>query len=131
MTRFEDAQVQALMLFLAGAREASPCGESSWAPGRWLSVEASPRGEASSSLWQVLAPGRRDRRRRELDEDVRARRARLRARVHVDLVRELVRLAPVARRAGGDDVVPAGPAALAAVAAGTTFGGTLDGEDIT
>src|SRR5688500_13651991 len=73
----------------------------SWAAGK-LRVE------------QVLLPGRRDRRRGELDEDVRARRARLLARVHVDLVREPVALAAVARRAGGDDVVPARAAALRA-----------------
>ena len=36
---------------------------------------------------QVLLPGRRDRRRGELDEDVRARHPRLDARVHADLVR--------------------------------------------
>src|SRR5947208_1539605 len=61
---------------------------------------------------QVLPPGRRDRRRGELDEDVSARRPRLHARVHVDLVREPVALAAVARRAGRDDVVPARAAAL-------------------
>src|SRR5688572_13375362 len=73
----------------------------SWAAGK-LRVE------------QVLLPGRRDRRRGELDEDVRARRAGLLPRVHVDLVREPVALAAVARRAGGDDVVPARAAALGA-----------------
>src|SRR4029453_17037854 len=63
---------------------------------------------------QVLLPGRRDRRRRELDEDVRARDPRLDARVHVDLVREPVALTAVARRAGGDDRVPARRVALGA-----------------
>ena len=43
---------------------------------------------------------------------MRAGRARLHARVHVHLVRQAVRLAPVARCAGRHDVVPAGAAAL-------------------
>src|SRR3954454_21106033 len=63
---------------------------------------------------QVLLPGRRDRRRGELDEDVRAGDPRLDPRVHVDLVGEPVALAAVARRAGGDDVLPPRVAALRA-----------------
>src|SRR3954465_5525829 len=63
---------------------------------------------------QVLLPGRRDRRRRELDEDVRARDPRLDPGVHVDLVRQPVALAAVARRARSDDVVPPRRAALGA-----------------
>src|SRR3954453_13923834 len=65
-------------------------------------------------MQEVLLPGRRDRRRGELDEDVGVRRARLLARVHFDLVREPVALAAVARSARGDDVVPARSAALRA-----------------
>src|SRR4051794_31010997 len=73
------------------------------------------RGGASGGVVdEVLLPGRRDRRRGELDEDVRVRRARLHARVHVDLVREAVALAPVARGAGRNDVLPARAAAFGA-----------------
>src|SRR5690348_13019650 len=56
---------------------------------------------------EVLARGRRDGRRSQLDDDVGARGVGLGARVHVDLVRQPVGLAAVARGAGGDDVVPA------------------------
>src|SRR5215210_3276404 len=65
-------------------------------------------------MQQVLLPGRRDGRRGELDEDMGARRVGLHARVHVDLVRQPVALAAVARRAGGDDVVPPRASALGA-----------------
>src|SRR4051812_46170338 len=84
-----------------------------WMP-RKVVRHAWDRTAALRRARQVLAPRRRNRRRGELDEDVGAWGVRLGARVHVDLVREAVRLAAVARGARGDDVVPAGAAALGA-----------------
>src|SRR5215210_5726684 len=77
-------------------------------------VRPEPEAPSGRFVQQVLLPGRRDRRRGELDEDVRARDPRLHARMHVDLVREAVALAAVAGRARGDDVLPARAAALRA-----------------
>src|SRR4051812_49474958 len=64
------------------------------APHRRAMVSTPERWELSRLLQgEILLPRRRDRRRRELDEDVRGRRARLDARVHVDLVGQAVALA--------------------------------------
>src|SRR6185312_10537247 len=68
----------------------------------------------SGGLRQVLQPGLRDRRAGDVDEDLRARGAGGAARVHAGLTGQAVGLAAVARGAGGDDVVPAGGAALGA-----------------
>src|SRR4051812_2450092 len=79
-----------------------------WYPGDQAAESDDPtQGGSGGFVEQVLLPGRRDGRRGELDEDVGARGARLHPRVHVHLVRQPVTLAAVARRAGGDDVVPA------------------------
>ena len=63
---------------------------------------------------EVLLPALRDLRRREADEEHGRRRPRARGELHVHLVRQPVPLAEVARRAGGDDVLPGGVAALRA-----------------
>ena len=52
------------------------------------------------------APSARDLRRREADEEHRRRRARRVRELHLHLVQQPVALAQVARRAGGDDVLP-------------------------
>jgi hypothetical protein len=71
---------------------------------------ASPAGaisEPSGSLRQILAPGGGNRRAGDMDEDLGTRYARDAPWVHAGLSREPVPLAPVARGARGNDVVPA------------------------
>src|SRR5205823_1060846 len=65
-------------------------------------------------LGQPLTPRRRDRRRRDVDEDLWVWGAGLARRVHVRLDRRHVALAAVAGRARGDDVLPARRPTLAA-----------------
>src|SRR5579884_1339937 len=74
---------------------------------------APPPGRPGSALCgQVLKPGRRDRRAGDVDEHRRVRGAWLAQQLHPHLTRQRVALAAVARRTRGDDVVPAGAAAL-------------------
>src|ERR1700704_4306682 len=68
----------------------------------------------SGCLWRVLHPGRGDGWAGDVNEDLRAGRARGVARMHPGLPWQPVPLTPVAGRAGGDDVLPARGAALRA-----------------
>src|SRR5919197_176061 len=63
-------------------------------------------GRGLAEAVQVRLPTIRDPRRREVDEEDRSGRLRLRPERHRDLLRQAVALAHVARRARGDDVLP-------------------------
>src|SRR5204862_698750 len=69
---------------------------------------------ASGRFWEPLPPRGRDRRARDVDEDLRVRHAWRMARVHADLLGQRVALAAVAGRARRDDVLPGRGAALRA-----------------
>src|SRR5262249_13306326 len=71
----------------------------------------SGRARAGLEVPQVRPPAVRDLRRREADEEDRGGRARLRPQLEPALLERPVSLAQVARRAGGDDVLPDGVAA--------------------
>src|ERR1051326_5524830 len=69
-------------------------------------------GGGRAELAEVLRPAVRDARSRELDEQHRLRRPRRRPQLHARLLQRPVALAQVARRAGGDDILPDGLAAF-------------------
>ena len=75
-------------------------------------VKATLRGGRRAR--EVLLPDLRDRRRREMDEEHRRRRPRRPLQVQPGVLEQPVALAQVARRAGGDDVLPDRLAALRA-----------------
>ena len=75
-------------------------------------VKATLRGRRRAR--EVLLPDLRDRRRREVDEEHRRRRPRRPLQVQARVLERAVALAQVARRAGGDDVLPDRLAALRA-----------------